>query len=277
MISVFAATLAVISALTHAAWNALLKSRSDKASSGFLVVTCAMLFSALLATATHQWHVPAAAWPFIAITALLEGVYFLTLLRALSALSLSVAYGTSRGIGALVLWPLSIWILHERVSALTLVGAAVLSLGLLLSMQEMPRGLAVWWAIACGCMIGAYPVTYKLALTAGAPPAALFALSLCGSLSIQFVSLPTPRRQKLAAALFESPRVFVLAAFLCATSFLLWLIALQESAAAHVAALRNVSVLFAAIFSFAAGERPTARLIFAEVAIAAGAVLITWY
>jgi drug/metabolite transporter (DMT)-like permease len=67
-----------------------------------------------------------------------------------------------------------------------------------------------------------------------------------------------------------------LAALLCAASFLVWLFALQRSGAAHVAAIRNVSVLFATLLGWAQGEPRTARSLAAGVCIALGALCISW-
>ena len=278
--SAFLATLALISAFLHASWNALLKTRRDQPTTGFIVVVNAMIISALLACATRGWQIPRGAWLPIAMTALCEGIYFVTLLRALAALPLSSAYGISRGLGVLLMWPASALWLHEDVSTTALGGALLLTFGLFLTIRRVPRGPGVGWALCvCALAVGVYPLTYKRALEEGAPKFSLFALSLAGSLFIQFWALPGSRREKFAAAFRESPLpLFCFSLrFFVRVSFLIWLYALEKSGAAHVAALRNVSVLFATMLGFAQGEEKSIRAVIAAAGIAAGAAFITWH
>lgn len=265
----------VLSALMHAGWNALLKRQSDNQAAGFLVALGAMVLSAMLALATGATHIPHAAWGAIALTGVLEGIYFVSLLRALDALPLSTAYGVSRGMGVLVMWPAAALVLHESTSALATGGVLLLAAGLFSTAQSAPRGPGLAWALVCAMMVGGYPLTYKYALSLGAPPFAIFALSLSGSLVIQCAALGAPRQVRIVRALRAAPTVIALAATLCAASFSIWLFALQYSGAAHDAAVRNVSVLFATLFGWAQGEPRTTRSLVSAAAIAAGAICIS--
>ena len=268
--------LALASAAMHAAWNALLKGQNDKESAGLLVVAGAMVLAAIVAVTTGSTDIPRSAWPAIIGTGVLEGIYFVSLLRALTLLPLSTAYGVGRGVGVLFMWPAAVLVLHESVSYMAAFGVVLLVSGLFATMQAAPRGRGLAWALLCALMVGGYPLTYKYALAQGAPPFSVFALSLSGSLIIQFAALTGPRAQRLKIALAASPGVLGLASALCCASFIVWLFALQRSGAAHVAAIRNTSVLMATLFGWIQGEPRTARSLIAAVCIAAGALFISF-
>jgi drug/metabolite transporter (DMT)-like permease len=264
--------LAVLaSALLHAAWNAMLKRAPDTEAAAALVILGASGLSGALALTFGPAAVPGPAVPWIVAAGVIEAVYFVTLAAALARLSLQSAYGVSRGLGVLLVWPMSIAIFAEPATARSLGGAALLSIGLFVQMRTIPRSSGLWLAIACAGAIACYPLAYKRAIALDVSPYSLFALSLAMALPVQLAALGKARVPRLRAAL--RPIILVSAAC-CAASFLIFLHALKSSGPAHVSALRNTSVLFAAMFGWARGETLDGRALGSALLITVGAVLV---
>lgn len=266
--------LVLLSALLHAAWNAALKGQTDASAASCAVIFGAALVSALLAAIVGPGAVPLAALFAVGLAGLVEGAYFVTVTKALELLPLSAAYGISRGAGVLLVWPLSIAVFGEPATPLAILGAILLSLGLLATASgaSPKRGVAV--ALVAALTIGAYPVVYKQALAAGAPPFSLFALSLIVALPIQVAALGETRWRRLRQAVAVAPVTLGVAAALCAGSFLIFLIALTDGGAGRLTGLRNTSVLFASVFGYFTGDRVGRRGVVGAAAIALGAVLV---
>jgi uncharacterized membrane protein len=264
--------LVLASAFTHALWNARLKRAADREAAAALLVGGAAILSGLLALILGEGAPPIEALPAVLGAGLVEAAYFLLLTAALNRLPLGTAYGVSRGAGLLLTWPLSIAFLGEQASTLDLVGAVLVSLGLFSTTQGAGPGLG--YALGCAVAIGLYPLTYKSALHAGAPPKTLFALSLAIAWPVQAAFLGPRRWQRLRGALTGDPLGVGLSALLCAASFLLFLGALAQAGAGWSTALRNCSVLVALLLGVGQGERPGLRGLIGALGIAAGAVLL---
>src|SRR5580765_2392968 len=75
----------------------------------------------------------AAAWPYLGVSALLQTGYLLLLTRTYAHGDMSRLYPVARGTSPVVVTVIAIAVLHERVSALSLVGMSVLvaAIGLL--------------------------------------------------------------------------------------------------------------------------------------------------
>lgn len=265
--------LVLISALLHATWNALLKQARDTEAAAVIVVLGASLVSGVLALTVGPRQIPSAAVPWLLAAGAIEGVYFVTLAAALHRLPLQSAYGISRGLGVLIVWPVAALGLGEAVSALSLGGAALLSFGLFVQMRAVPRSSGVLFALACAGAIALYPVTYKRAIDLGIAEFSLFALSLAMAAPLQLLTLGRARVTRLRAAVADRNRL-VIASSLCAASFLVFLSALKTQGPAHVSALRNTSVLVAAMYGWARGETFDARNVLSAAAIALGALLV---
>ena len=269
-----ALTAILVSAALHAAWNGLLKSCRDPEAAGVLLVLGAAALSLLAGLVAGDLTVPAAAWPLVVTTGVIEGVYFVTLGRALRLLPLGSAYGISRGVGLLVLWPASVLWFGEAVDVASASGAVLLSLGLLVLIAGVPSRVGLLYALGCALSISAYPLAYKRALLAGVAPFALFGLSLTVALPLQVAGLGRTRQQRLASAWQLHRGPILGGALLCASSFLLFLFALRMTGAGRITALRNLSVLFAALWAWRAGEPLTGRGMASALAIACGAALL---
>lgn len=272
------ATLALVlaSALLHALWNALLKKAShiEATSLGILAIS-------LATTAAISPFLPGRAFPDRASLAwglaagAFEGAYFLTLTRALKNAPLGWSYTWMRGGSLLLVWPLSLLFLGESLHPFAALSVGVVCAGL--ALMGLAPGLGgtrggLRWAAAVGASISGYTLCYKLSLAHGAQPIPLYAASMGVSLPIQILVRGLGRG--FLRSDFVTPQLALVACagLLCAASFLLYLQSLALGGAGLMATLRNTSVVFAVLFSWALGERPTPRQWAGACLVAAGAV-----
>ncbi len=267
-----ATTLVFASAAVHAGWNAAVKHTADPDAAIVGVVGGSVALSALLGFALGETLPSAASWPWVAASGAIEAVYFLSLTRALSRLPLSTAYGIGRGGGQLVTWPLSVALQGERPSGQGLLGAALVVAGLAIGIARPVARSGLAWALLCAFTVGLYPLTYRQALAAGAPPCTLFAISMAMAWPVQVAALGPTRSARIASA--ARPITLALAAAGCTASFLFFLLALQLDHAGRASALRNVSIVFATLLAAALGERVGPRTLLGSVLIALGAAAL---
>jgi len=268
------------SAFLHASWNAMLKRHEDpEAASVGAFAVC----TAAGAVAAATW--PGAEWNAqvvwtSAVAGVFEAGYMITLARALSRAPLGPVYTVSRGGALLVIWPISIAWLGEQVTATALAGTALIAGGLLATGVGVGRRRTGEGGLGLACLsalcIAGYHVAYKLALAAGGSPAIVFALSMCVALPLNVARLDGRGRAAARAALRSRPILVVAAGLVACASFLIFLAGLAHAGAGAVFTLRNSSVLFAQVLSWALGERPTRLGAIAAACVAGGAVLLGW-
>lgn len=275
-----ALALVLASAVLHALWNALLKKAANLEAAAMAIQAVA-----LASTAAAIPFLPGPVFPdgpalgWALAAGAFEGLYFLALARTLAVAPLGWSYTWMRGSSILLVWPLSCLLLDERARPLAAAGVLVLVAGLACMGQRhgrkgSRRGLG--WALAVGACIGGYTLFYKLSLVHGTHPVALFAVAMAVSLPIQVgVRLVRDGWSRAAFIPTQWPRL-VLAGVLCTGSFVLYLTALTLGGAGALATLRNTAVVFAMLFGWIQGERPS-RLQWAGAAlVAAGAVGLAW-
>lgn len=208
-----------------------------------------------------------------------EAVYFATLAKALTAGPLGAVYTVSRGGAVLVVWPLSIVLFHEIVTATGASGSALVFAGLVLcgigagSVKGTGDKSGVGWAVLCAVSIAGYHLAYKAALLSGGASSATFAVSL--SLS-GLISIIRVDRTGFRALLKTRWHRIVLMGIVCGGSFLILMEALALGGSGYVLTLRNTSVLFAAGLAFFIGERPARAELAGAALVAGGAVLMAW-
>ena len=264
------------SACLHALWNAMLKRARNlqTASLGVLAV------SALATLSLVPWiagpvfpNTSSLLWALAA--GLGEGCYFVALSGALRTAPLGWSYAWMRGLGMLLVWPVSLFCMGESLRPVSAGSVAVVCLGLMVMGLVSARGQgprAFLWAAATGVCIAGYTICYKAALTGGAHPVGLFGLAMLVALPVQIGI--TYRRHGFA--LPDQWGLVLTAGVLSAGSFLFYLQALALEGAGIMATLRNTSIVFAVLFSRAIGERPTARQWAGAALITAGAVGLAW-
>lgn len=275
--------LVLVSAFFHALWNALLRIEPDKDRGLVGAIIVASLFACVIAAV--RWglgQVPfatAESFGWTLLAGAFEAVYFATLARALDRGPLGAVYTVSRGGAVLVVWPVSILLFHEVVTASSASGSALVLAGLVLcglgahGVRGAGDRSGIWWAVLCAISIAGYHLAYKAALQTGGASSATFAVSLSLSAAI---SLARVKRTGMRALVRSRWHRIVLMGVVCGGSFLILMEALALGGSGYVLTLRNTSVLFAAALAFFIGERPAHAEIAGAALVAGGAVLMAW-
>jgi drug/metabolite transporter (DMT)-like permease len=270
------ALIVVVSALIHAAWNALLRLEPDKDRAITAVMGVSAIAGGIAAAAQAALgivpvpNLAALGWASIAGVA--EGIYFIALARGLTLGPLGPVYTVSRGGAVVLVWPVSVLLFDEPIAALAVAGTATVLIGMVVSGAE--RGAsraAIGWGLLAAVNIAGYHLAYKTALAAGATAPGVFVVAMAIATSFSLL-----RRARLRQPIDALPRRgrLVLIGVVCAASFLLFLVALGQGGAGYVLTLRNTSVLFATGFGFMIGDRPGRRQIIGAILVALGAVLL---
>jgi drug/metabolite transporter (DMT)-like permease len=281
-VSSTALMLVLSSAFFHALWNALLKRHEDPESGVVGAIGVTVVCGGLWALGLKGAAFPTpAALLWCLVAGVLEGGYLVTLARSLRRAPLGLVYTVARGGALLLVWPLSVLWLDERLTPASVAGAAVVALGMAAMNLVRPQGAVgegVLWALASAACIAGYNLSYKRALGEGAQPPALFTLSL----TVAFPLLVLLRRRQeagwdvLRRKVMSQPLLLVAAGVFCTLSFSLMLMALVRSGAGAVLTLRNTSIAFALAFGVLQGERLGRRQLVGAGLVMLGAVLLGW-
>jgi drug/metabolite transporter (DMT)-like permease len=277
--TVFAAVIAA--AAMHAGWNALLKVRLDPFLAMVLVTSCSAL-AALPLLVAFGWP-KAEAWPWLLASLALHLGYYGTLTEAYRRADMSQVYPIARGGAPLLTAIASVMILQEPLGLLPSLGVAVLAGGvILMSLKGRRIGtafdpVAVAFALATALVICGYTLVDGMgARTAGDPHAYAAALFVLSGVPLPLVALWKRGLSGVKPALgFMLPGAAGGALSLGAYWIAIW--AMTVAPIALVAALRESSVLFAALIAVVALKEPIAPVrVLAAALILAGLVLIRW-
>jgi len=268
-------------ALLHAGWNTLVKSSTDKA----LDTAVIHLIGSLLAIPLLYFTglPPAAAWPWILASVGIHIGYYIALTEAYRHGDLGLTYPLMRGVAPLLVALSAALTVGEDLSPLSWAGiagvcAGVLALGLSVQALNQPRAVA--FALANAVIIAIYTVVDALGVrkavegggTAMQYLAALFVLD-----GWPFALLVLHRRGFGVAWPYARARAPIAAIGAAASmgSYGIALWAMTRAPVATVAALRETSVLFAALLGLVfLKEVLTLRRALGTVAILGGVVAL---
>jgi drug/metabolite transporter (DMT)-like permease len=244
-------TLAVLGAgFLHAGWNALLK--SSPGGDALLDTATVVAGSALWGLAVVPFvPLPAtAAWPYMAMSAVIHFGYYLTLAQAYRTGDLSFAYPLMRGTAPLIVALLGIAFLRELPTAPMALGIVLISLGIVsIAFVQRRRHppTAAYWAFANAALIAVYTLVDAAGARASGN-AASYVSWLIFLEGLPFLLWVVARRGHVAVRYLRSSATRGLvggACSLAAYGIVLW--AMTRAPVAAVAALRETSVLFAAL------------------------------
>ena len=267
-------------ALLHASWNALVKSSTDKELDTALIHLIGSLLAIPL-VAVVGWP-PAAAWPYIGLSMLIHIGYYIALTGAYHHGDLSVTYPLMRGVAPLLVALSASAVLGETLSWQAWFGVLFISAGVLLlalNQQVYAVPKAVAFALANAVIIALYTVVdgQGVRLAGGTLQgtlqyvAAIFVLD-----GWPFALLVLARRGKAFPRYAQKRWPMACGgalASLASYGIALW--AMTRAPVATVAALRETSVMFAAVIgSVFLGEHVTARRALGALVIVAGVVVL---
>jgi len=267
-----ALALALAAAVVHALWNVLLaRARDPEAAMGIALVVAVVAFAPATAA---TWDVDARVWPFIAASSGLELVYFALLAAAYQRVELSVVYPIARGFAPVLVLIVGIVVLGAGTSAEQAAGVCLVSAGVVLvrpRRQANAAGLA--FGIAIAACIAAYTLIDKHGIRYATPipylELAMLPPTIVYAGGVAVAKGPRALRPELNASSF----VAGLATF---GAYALVLAALQRASAASVAAVRETSVVIAAVLAGAVlKERVGAARLSGAALVAGGVALIS--
>lgn len=281
--------LILLAAVLHASWNALVKAGADKLVMQALVIGGAGGCMALLAP--FVGFPDRAAWPFLALSTLLHLTYNASLVRAYQRGDLSQVYPIARG-AAPAFVAVGAWIaLDEALGTRELAGLAALSAGIAslafggngnaaasnppAPVDAAGGGSAAAWSLLTAAWIGAYSVADGAGVRiAGDPLRYIVWITLLDAAPLVAIALWL-RRGRIVASFRPVLARGLLAGVLSAIAYGIVLWAMTRAPIAHVAALRETSVIVAAaIGTLWLGEPFGRRRLLAAALVAAGAALL---
>ena len=267
----------LVAAVLHASWNALLKDGQDRLVMVVLLDLTAMVLAALLLPLA-TW--PArASWALLGLSDLLHTGYKVLLMQSYQVGDLNQVYPLARGTAPLLVAVVAGLFMGERLGPWQLAGLVGVCGGLVLLLERgraaRHRHPMVGLALATGVAIAAYTITDGLGVRRSGTDLGYVAwLFLLGGLPIPLYTLAT-RRHRLAARVRGRLGVGVAAGALSLTAYGLVIWAQRRGALAVVAALRETSVLVAALIgTLVFSERFGRRRVLAATCISAGIVLL---
>jgi uncharacterized membrane protein len=236
-VSAGAVVLALGAAVLHAGWNVLLAGSRDTGAStaGVLIFGAALLAVPALVTG----GVSAEAVPFIAASSALELVYFVLLARAYADGELSVVYPIARGSAPVVVLVFGAIALREHVPAGAAAGVLAIAAGVMVVGRPWRPARDVLFGLAIGAVIASYTLVDSEAVEHADPVAYLALVVAPCALVYPLVTRTRPDlgvRSALTAAATFGAFLMVLAAF-------------RLAPAAPVAAVRETSVVIAALLA----------------------------
>ncbi len=267
----------LVGALLHASWNALVKSSDDKAMDTALIHLLGSLMAIPLVLVVGL--PPPQAWPYIAASTVIHIGYYIALTGAYKHGDLGLTYPLMRGVAPLLVAMSAALTLGEVLSPLAWAGVLGVSCGVLvlgLSRHALESPKAVRFALTNAVIIAIYTVVDALGVRASGNAAqyvaALFLIDGWPFALIVFwrrggaLVWPYARRRWPVAA------GAALASF---GSYGIALWAMTRAPVASVAALRETSVLFAALLGAWFLKEPfTPRRIIGVVTIVAGVMAL---
>jgi drug/metabolite transporter (DMT)-like permease len=263
----------------HACWNAIAKQVDDRlmafAWMGIASTVCGGLALALTGLPYR------AAIGFAVASAVIHLGYDLALMNSYRLGAFNQTYPIARGTSPLIVAVGAYFLASEHLGVAALLGIGTLAIGLMslalsagrLSRRDLP---AVGAAVLTGVTIATYTIVDGLGVRRAHDPWAYVALLFL--LQGPAMTIAAAVRRPLAA--WRDPaatRRGLLAGILCVVAYGIVLWAQTKAPLAEVAAVRETSVVFAALIGFAAlGESFGKRRVAAAVVIATGILLISF-
>jgi len=267
--------LILFSAITHAIYNALIKAADDK-----LVARMLMAVASSLILAPVAFFVPLpspAMFALLGVTAFVHFGYQMAQVKSLQHADYTLAYPLSRGTAPLLIAGLAPLVLGDTVTSAQLLGIAVISLAILSMALSAPKGngYGIVFALLTGIAIAAYTLIDAKGSRMGTHPLTFIVwFFIFDSFVISTFTL-TRHRARFRAAFMREWKMSLLNGVLGICTFGAALLAFRYGNAPVMAALRETSVLFAALIGVLfLGERLGRMRLVAIVGIAAGVAII---
>lgn len=267
--------LALAAAITHASWNAFLRSGADR------LWTVTVMSLAMTAVALPLAFIlpppPSGAWPYLAISACLQASYSVFLVAAYRQGDLGQVYPIVRGSVPLLVAAGGFVFAGQTLSTSLIAGIVLIALGIM--GLALGRGRAttnsVMWALAAGMLIAAYAMVDSVGVRqAGDPIAYTVWISLIYGVLLPLIFTIMRGRLRVDIRSRETWKA-VGGGLVSLLAYGLVVAAFALGPVGPVAALRETSVVFAALIGWLfLDEKMTQRRLIACIAVAFGAICL---
>lgn len=252
----------LVAALFHASWNAIIRMRGDKLVSMALLVTAAGVLA--LPGLFYFPMLPAAAWPFVIVSAIVHLGYNTFLALAYHHGELTKVYPLVRGSAPVITLGVSLLFLDEAVDASESAGVVVLGFGIMVLAFDggwrkfIASPHVLIYAAGTSLCITAYTLSdglgARLADNAHQYVVWLFVLDILPTLAVVLLV----RRRAFFAALDANWKAGLLGGALSLAAYWIVIWAFTVAPIPIVAALRETSILFALLIGMIwLGEKVT--------------------
>ncbi len=278
--------LLLAAALMHATWNALLKAdRSDRLATFGVIMTTGTVMG--LVAVPFLPMIEPGAWKFLVLSVAVHLAYYTFLLKAYSYGDLSHTYPIARGLGPLLVALVSGQLIDEHLRAQDIVGVLLLSAGLVALAMPLRgkatvggrHGLATLFAVLTGFTIAGYIISDGMGVRAAGPDfehRLSYIAWLCVAEGPWLLVLAIVLRPKTVwSHLRRQWWRGAIGGVIANTGYGIAIYALVLGPMAHVAALRETSVLFGALMgTLLLGEPFGLRRVVAASVIVSGLILM---
>ena len=267
--------LVLFAALLHASWNALLRGGADRLWS--MTMMCVAIAFVCAVAALFLSPPAPESWGYALLSALLHVGYNLFLVRSYRVGDLGQIYPISRGSSPALITLGAALFAGETITPGELLGIGLVSGGIM-SLAFRGRSLSVPslpYALGTGCFIAAYSVVDGIgARLSGAPLAYTVWMSALWGVLMPLVYIGLHDARSLFSVR-PGMLTAVVGGLVSLLAYAIVIYAMSEAPLGAVSALRETSVLFAALLGYLfLGEKLTVRRMLACVVIASGAIII---
>lgn len=267
-----ATALSLGAAVIHAGWNLVAKrAEGDRYMVLWAQFFCGGLIALpLLVGYQLIWGMPWQGYLWAAISGCTHLPYALLLAWAYTVGDFSVSYPIARGGGAALAAVSGVLVLNDHLAGLEVMGIVIIVAGLaMLAHGVTPQQFAVAGALAV--VIAAYTTIDAKGARTTASVAYVFGTFVGTGVSNTVFSLATGRRHDMAVMLRHNLRRAVLTGIASLVTYGMVLVAVRHAAVGYVTALRESSVVLAALAGWKLlGEGDHRRRIAAALVVFAG-------
>ena len=271
--------LVLCAAVMHAVWNSILKVGTDRLMTMAVVIgTGGLLSPGLMLIGPPPLP---ESWFYIVLSAVIHCFYFFFLIRAYEVGDLSHSYPLARGSAPLMVAAGGAWFAGELLSPFELLGVLLVSAGIFSLMLVGDRGgrrgdwRGLAYPLATGAMIAAYTVTDALGVRLSGNAASYIGWNFALT-ALPITALAIHRRRGAVVDFMRrhwKPAMGGGVLAFSAYSLVIW--ALGLGAMVHVSALRETSVVIAALIGTRLlGEPYGMRRVLAATTVAGGVMLL---
>jgi drug/metabolite transporter (DMT)-like permease len=274
MLPAHVVAVVLLAALLHAGWNAVVRAGHDRRRESALLLGGGTVLAIVLLPFLPA--LPIAAWPYVLISALLNGVFFILIAEAYSHGGLALAYPLMRGVAPMMTLTGAWLLLGEALPTAGWIGIAAICCGVVLLARrrgDPGEARAVRLALANAAVIAVYTLNDAVGVRIAQTPLTytLWMFPLSAMPTLLWLRRSTPLQVPTGMEALRG--LGGACASIGAYTLVLW--AMTQAPVAPVAALRETSILIGVLLArLLLGERPGLRGWAGAMTIAAGAAIL---